>query len=269
MTAISLRYPDNGEFYEDRSVLRNAVIFTTAQRAYAAKRILKEPLDHLDDFGRAFLSVDSFAQFVVSTEDYVGWLDVLCSWEPGTAHHSLYALLDNVNVVKSTESHLLDRLKSMDAAQFAALCHVPSSKDLKDAGWDNDKVDLTVKMMEAQHKGGIEILEQRATKNRAMITAHNKSKHMLLGMYSVHEHKPVVLLRKSATGYSNQGKGIWMEGTDIDCEIEDIRRRCFDSIQIQVVLNELLRLLLDIRFGEELPPRIWVAESSELPNWVK
>ena len=72
----SLFYPDNGELYEDRAVLRNAVKFTTAQRAYVYSRNLKE-LDTLGEEELSYLAVESFRQYVETTEDLLGWLFAL------------------------------------------------------------------------------------------------------------------------------------------------------------------------------------------------
>lgn len=72
-----LSYPDAGAPIGDRIVLRNAIVFTTAQRAYGARQILNTDLAGLHELERAFLAVEGFQQYVVSLEDLVGWLFVL------------------------------------------------------------------------------------------------------------------------------------------------------------------------------------------------
>ena len=94
----SLHYPDNGQQLEDRAILRNAIVFTTAQRAFTAERLRREPLDQLDKYVQAFLAVDAFTQYVLSLEDALGWLFVLRDWQPGTVEGGFFALLDNVQV---------------------------------------------------------------------------------------------------------------------------------------------------------------------------
>ena len=66
-----MSYPDNGGEFEDRNVLRNAVVFTTAQRASRAFRLLQLPLEQLSSLDRAFLAVETFDLLVVSLEDEV------------------------------------------------------------------------------------------------------------------------------------------------------------------------------------------------------
>ena len=92
-----LLYPDNGQRYEDASILTNAVLYTTAQRAYIAAKS-QISLAELQPVERAYLAVEVFGQWVVTLEDMTGWILVFRDWKPGTAEGSLFALLDQVKV---------------------------------------------------------------------------------------------------------------------------------------------------------------------------
>ena len=66
----NVRYPDSGSPFEDASVLRNAVHFSTAQRAYSAQLILQQPLN-VNQQTLNFLVVKAFEEFMTSTEDLI------------------------------------------------------------------------------------------------------------------------------------------------------------------------------------------------------
>src|SRR3990172_9299273 len=92
-------YPDSGAGFEDASVLRNAVYFSTAERAYSAELVLTRPLN-VNQQTLDFLVVRAFEEFMTSTEDLTGWLFTLQEWQPGNARYSLFILLDKIQVGK-------------------------------------------------------------------------------------------------------------------------------------------------------------------------
>ena len=92
-----LRYPDNDQPLEDRAILRNAVQFSTPQRAWRALETLHQSsFQHLDKKQRAMLAFEGFQAMMVSLEDLQAWLFVLRDWQPGTSKRSLFPLLDKV-----------------------------------------------------------------------------------------------------------------------------------------------------------------------------
>jgi len=95
----NILYPDSGNPLEDASVLRNAVYFSTAERAYSAKLLLQQPLN-ITQRTLDFLVIRAFEEFMTSTEDLIGWLFTLQEWQPGNAEYSLFYLLDKISVGK-------------------------------------------------------------------------------------------------------------------------------------------------------------------------
>ncbi len=120
-------YPDSGSPYEDRAILRNAVQFATAQRAYAAQLLLERPLEDLAWDELSFLVVEAFSQFVTSTEDTLGSLFALSEWRPGTVEGPLLAWLDRVQVGRGKHSEERDHklLLEVDGDRFRRLTHMP------------------------------------------------------------------------------------------------------------------------------------------------
>lgn len=269
----SLCYPDNGRQLEDRAILRNAIVFTTAQRAFTAERLRREPLDQLDRYVRAFLAVDAFTQFVLSLEDGLGWFFVLRDWQPGTVEGGLFALLDKVQVGRKigkndwTEDAALELVESLDPDSYRRLVHLPSTQELLDAGWSPEETDAIEKAMEHQLEGFQTLIERRADKKRAYVRAYNKSKHMLLGILNERRHgKLEVGLFTSTIGY-NDPRGIDLGGAILECEPEDILRNATFAIQVQAVLNAILTLILWTRYGERIESQQWVRDIYSSPGW--
>lgn len=267
MSQNSLRYPDSGGMYEDRSILRNAVLFTTAQRAYVAGKILVLPLDELPPEQLAFLAVEAFGQYVVTLEDSIGWLLVFRNWNPGTPDGSLFAQLDQVNVNPTTEEKLRELLESLDPDGYRRLVHMPSSEELADSGWPGADVEKVNIAMEEQLTGHQRLMERRLRKERATVRAYNKSKHMGLGLLGRIDGELQVRLLTSETGYNDPVVGVRLGGAILRCDAGEIRDRAVQTIQMQAVLNDLLRTLLWVRFGEFLEPPEWVSEAYESSEW--
>ncbi len=131
----NMLYPDSGNPLEDASILRNAVYFSTAQRAYSAELILQQSLGVNQQVLR-FLLVKAFAEFMTSTEDMVGWLFALQEWQPGNAEFSLFILLNSIKVgikqkgIDHTEAKAISFLSGLDEQGFRELVHVPNDDKL-------------------------------------------------------------------------------------------------------------------------------------------
>ncbi len=79
------RYPDSGQMLEDASVLRNALTFTIAQRAYVADSLLHLQFEKMPLNVVAFNTLEAFGVEMTAMEDTLGWMFALRDWEPGTA----------------------------------------------------------------------------------------------------------------------------------------------------------------------------------------
>jgi hypothetical protein len=114
-----LLYPDSGEPLEDASIIRNAVYFSTAERAYSAELVLKEPMD-VNQRKIDFMVIRAFEEFMTSTEDLLGWLFALQEWKPGKAENSLFILLDRIHVGrgKYREDNAVNLLTKVDEEGF-------------------------------------------------------------------------------------------------------------------------------------------------------
>ena len=266
MNLSSLQYPKGDPLYGDFAILKNAVNFTTGQRAFRAFRILREPLDYLNSQGRAYLSLEGFEQFIVTLEDLQGWIFVLHRWDPGAqVDRSLFGLLDTtrVGVGQFSEEAALELVKSLDPTGYRNLIHLPPSEELLKAGFPETAVKGLSIEMAPQLEGLTRAIEIRGDNERAFVKAYNKSKHLLLGILRMDQDKPVIALR---TAYSYKSSPISLDGADLGCEASDVRRRAYQTIHSQAVLNHILSLILWTRYGEELETPPWVESSLHLPG---
>ena len=137
-----LHYPDgSGGLLGDRGILRNAVQFSTPQRAWRTLETLGQPsFQHLGNRQRAMLALEGFQAMMVSLEDLQAWLFVLRDWQPGTSQGSLFALLDRVQVGRQRgdadwrEEAALEFLDSLTPATYRELVRLPADEELLVAG---------------------------------------------------------------------------------------------------------------------------------------
>lgn len=262
-------YPDSKGRYDDRNVLGNAVVFTTAQRARAGARILNEPFERLTDLELAFVAVDAFQQWVQSSEDALGWLFVLRDWKPGTVDGSLFALLDSVRIGRKpwAEQDALSMLEGMNVAAFRSVAHLPSNAALRRLGWPEDLVKRVEPSLTAQLDGFRRIAEKRARGDRALVRAYNKSKHHLLAMLVLRERGLEVDLKTATSGYKNP-TAITLTGAELQTDAQRTRQRAREILQMQSVLNSMLAMILRARYGESLSTPGWVVSTHRQLGWT-
>lgn len=256
------KFPDSGGALEDRAVLRNAVLFATTQRAFAGFRVLREPLENLDDLYRACLAVESFQQFVVSTEDLLSWFFVLKEWRPGTPDGSLLAGLDRIQVGAGrwTEPKALELLQTMTADDYRLMMRIPTSDELRTDGWDSQVINIIETAMAEQFNGIKRLVMKRSEMDRSRIRAYNKSKHGSLLFRLQHEGKQAVAFRWARGGYSDPA-GIHLEQHLVLIDHQTIGKLLRDSIGMQAVLISLLTLVLWTRYGERIESAPWVRQA--------
>lgn len=266
-----LHYPDIGGEYGDQIVLNNSVNFTTAQRAFQAERILRDPLNHLIPPTLGHLAVEAFQQFMVTLEDLQGWLLVLAKWEPGVGvGTSLFAQLDLVRAATAdSEKDVLALLEPLDAEGFRRLVRIPTREELIEVGWSLPIVDSIDQAMASQLAGARRVVQIQDHNERALVKGYNKIKHMLLGFPRVEGDRTFVRLVTAKEGGAayRSSSPIVLDGADLGCEPPDIRRRAYMTIQTQAIINNMLWLILWTRYGQELPQAPWVVSSLTLPGW--
>lgn len=256
------KFPDSGGTLEDRAILRNAVLFTTTQRAFAGLRILREPLEHLDDLYRACLAVESFQQFVVSSEDLLGWFFALKEWNPGTPDGSLIAGLDRIQVGRHrwTEAKALELLQAMTAHDYRVMMRIPTSEELQTGGWDSQAIKTIETAMAAQLNGIKRLVVKRSEKDRSRVNAYNKAKHGFLAFPERYKGKQCIAFKWARGGYSDPA-GIYLEQHLVLIDPQTIRMLLRDGIGMQAVLNSLLTLVLWTRYDERIESAPWVRQA--------
>lgn len=264
MAHESLHYPDTGGLYEDASILRNAVYFTTAQRAFSANLILAQPLDHLDSRLLAFLAVEAFCAEMTATEDVLGWIFVLRDWAPGDPSECLLRQLDKVNVGSSQEADALGLLDQLESNGLRGLLHIPTDVQLATAGLPINISDRINAAIPAILQGLKRVAWLRKRDNRGYVVAFNKLKHQLLALYTDVRGRNEVLVPK---WLGMKDDGIHLRNAWIESSPKNIRLMASRAIGMQAVLNSILGLILLIRFGHQYESPHWTIAALDLPGW--
>lgn len=265
----ALRYPDSGQLLDDRSILRNAARFATAQRAYGAYSILSKPLDTLGDEILAFLAVNAFQAEMSSTGDVLGWLFVLREWRPGDINLYLLRLLDKVQVGRRgyTENDAKALLLTLDPARLRSLLHIPEDSGLEETGLPLDVRERINNSIPANLEALAQLVDYQQKVDRSRVVAFNKLKHFMLAVPTGIRGKNEVLIPKWGTFDENE-KAVRLRTTVwIACSPENIRAMASRAIVAQAVLNSLLDIVLFLRFGEPYSPPSWAANALNLPGW--
>ena len=254
----NILYPDFGNPLEDASIIRNAVYFSTAERAYSAELVLKESLN-IDQLTLDFMVVRAFEEFMTSTEDLLGWLFALREWQPGKAEHSLFILLDRIHVGKGRyrEDNAVSLLTRVGAEGFRRLFHIPKDKELISAGISVELVNTLNRSVPFKLDGWLTIAKRRAEQARGTVRMFNKLKHHMIAFPTQERGKDEVWMPFSVRIDRKQnqirlGRG-WLEANP-----NNIRRLASDAITAQAALHDTLALILITRYGEQY----------NAPNWV-
>jgi hypothetical protein len=276
-TPQQLRYPDTGHPLEDAGILRNAVRFSTTQRAYSADALNRVSLDKLNDQGLAFAAVDAYCAEMTTAEDILGWLFVLKDWKPGTPEGSLFALLSKVQVGVDpwNEAEALGLLEALDVEGLRKLLHVPTDDELRVLGFDADLREAVGKSITANLGGFKRVASYRLRDRRGFVVGFNKLKHLLLAMPTKERGKNEVLvpqwLKKGPTGraYHLDADGIHIQNLWIEASPENVRLMASRAVIGQAVLNCLLGLILWTRFGQPYETPQWAAYALNLSGWLE
>ncbi len=255
-------YPDSGNPLEDASILRNAVYFSTAQRAHSAQLILQQSLG-VDQQVLRFLLVKAFEEFMTSTEDMVGWLFAFQEWQPGNAEFSLFLLLDRIKVgitqkgIDHTEAKAVSFLSGLDEQGFRELVHVPNDAELLASGMPKELVETINRSMAFKLDGWRRITNRRAEQERGWVGAFNKLKHHMLAFPTQERDKEEIFIPYRIR-FDRGRNRINLGSAWLEVSADMVRRFAGDSIAAQAVLHDTLALILSIRYGEKYNAPQWV-----------
>lgn len=269
MTASSLlRYPDNGDQLENAAMLRNAIQFTTEQRAFSAYGLLNQPFEKLKERELSYLAVDAFSAEMTSTEDVLGWLFVLRDWKPDSAATSLFVLLDKVKVGvppwdEEAAAKLLDEL---NPDGLRALLHIPTEGQMETGGFSDEIRAMVTTSIESNLDGLKRLVNLRQSEKRARVRAFNKLKHLLLAMPRESRGKHWVLVPELM---SFDGKEIHLQTVQIEASQKNVELMASRAIVAQAVLNGLLGMILWTRFDEPYKTPEWAMKAFDLPGWFR
>lgn len=258
----NISYPDSGSQFEDASILRNAVYFSTAQRAYSTQLILQQPLN-VNQRTLAFLVVRAFGEFMTSTEDLVGWLFALQEWQPGNAEFSLFLLLDRIKVGKRNayeEARAVSFLSNVDGEGFRELFHIPKDGELIASGMSKELVETIKHSMPFKLEGWLKIAKKRAEQGRGLVRAFNKLKHHMLAFPTQERDKDKIWLPTRITLKKNQNR-VELGRAWLEVSADRVRRLAGDAIAAQAILHDTLALILSTRYSEKYIAPQWVIKA--------
>ncbi len=252
-------YPDTGSQFEDAAILRNAVYFATAERAYSAQLLLGQPLNVSQQI-LDFLVVRAFEEFMASTEDLIGWLFTLQEWQPGNAQFSLLFLLNKIKVGKKDayeEARAVSLLSDLGGEGFRELCHIPKDEELINLGFSAELLDNINRGMTKKLEGWLEIATRRVEQDRGRVRMFNKFKHHMLAFPTRERGKeeiwmPTSIRLHKEPNYIGLGRG-WLESSTAE-----LRRLAGDAIGAQAVLHDTLAVILSTRYNEKYVVPQWV-----------
>ena len=257
-----LLYPDSGNPLEDASVLRNAVYFSTAERAYSAQLVLQQPLN-VNQRAIDFLVIKAYEEFMTSTEDLIGWLFTLQEWQPGNAEHSLFLLLDKIQVGKRghyEEERAVSLLANLDEEGFRTLCHIPTDDELVNSELPKELVDNIKRSMQRKLEGWLKIARRRAEQGRGWVRMFNKFKHHMLAFPTRVRDKDEIWMPTSIK-FDKVGNRIGLGQGWLESSINELRRLAGDAIAAQAILHDTLAVILITRYDEKYTVPQWVIKA--------
>jgi hypothetical protein len=259
----NILYPDSGNPLEDASVLRNAVYFSTEERAYSAQLILQKPLN-VNQREIDFLVIRAFEEFMTSTEDSIGWLFTLEKWQPGNAEFCLFLLLDKIKVGQGDygEERAVKLLSGLNEEGFRILCHIPTADELITSGFSKELVDNMKRSMPRKLEGWLKIAQRRAEQGRGWVHMFNKFKHHMLAFPTRVRGKDEIWMPTSIKFNKEEephciklGQG-WLESS-----ISELRRLAGDAIAAQAILHDTLAIILMSRYNEKYTVPEWIIKA--------
>ena len=269
-------YPDSGSRFEDAAILRNAVFFSTAQRAYSAQLILRQPLG-VNQRELSFLLIRAFEEFMTSTEDMIAWLFVLEGWQPGNAEFSLFLLLDRIKVgqknvktgVNYRETRAVSLLSGLDEQGFRNLVHIPNDDELLASGMSKEQVENIKRSMLFKLEGWRRIVNRRAEQDRGWVRAFNKLKHHMLA-FPTGERDKKEIWTPTRIRLDKAHNRVGLERAWLEVSADEVRRRAGDAIAAQGVLHDTLALILVTRYGEKYNAPQWVIRAYQTDYlWIQ
>jgi len=258
----NILYPDSGNALEDASVLRNAVYFSTAQRAYSAQLVLQQPLD-VNQRAVDFLVIKAYEEFMTSTEDLIGWFFALQEWQPGNAEYSLFLLLDKIQVGKRghyEEQQAVSLLARLDGEGFRTLCHIPTDDELVNSGFPEELVANIKQSMPRKLEGWLKIAERRAEQNRGWVRMFNKFKHHMLAFPTRGRDKDEIWMPTSIK-FNREGHHIRLGQGWLESSVNELRELAGGAIAAQATLHDTLAVILITRYNEKYAVPLWVTKA--------
>ena len=237
----------------DIDVLRNAVRSSTAQRAFVASMTMEKAREGITSQETAYLCIEGLSHFVTATEDLLGWAQVLRQWKPEEPSKQLFTLLDSVQVRPKDEDDIMRYFKGLSVSGLRELLRLPPNSALEANGLTAPEVESIDRSLPHLLDGWIRLAEIRVDKERGLVTAFNKVKHMLLAFP---EEGHIRLARIES--------GTTLGGLRVEISADYAVGRARQAVECQAILHGTLGLILTAN-GLSEPTANWVNKA--LQTW--
>jgi len=194
----------------------------------------------------AYLCIEGLSHFVTATEDLLGWAQVLRQWKPEEPGKQLFSLLDSVQVRTKDEDEIMGFFKGLSVSGLRELLRVPPGSELEANGLPSSEIESIERALPHILEGWIRLAETRVAKERGLVTAFNKVKHMLLAF--------------PEDGYIRLARiepGNTLGGLRIEVSADYAVGRGRQAVECQAILHSTLGLILTAN-GLREPTADWV-----------
>lgn len=256
-------YPDPGGLRSDKLRLEHAVHFATAQRVHTSTHIRNDAgRDDLSEDELLYLAVEAFEEKMTATEDTLGWVLVLNDWMAGTKGHSLYELIDRVQMRPGDEERARCILEDLDAITIRDLLRL-RDEDLRASSLREESKRAFAEAAPSWLAGLRRLADFRMGEDRRRVVSFNKSKHMALGViYNLRREGRRVLRFVS-------GNPPILVST-VSPDPAAIRQVAAETIVIQAVLHSMLVAVLLTHYEAVYAPPPWLLDVGNLhEGWAE
>jgi hypothetical protein len=174
---------------------------------------------------------------------------VLRKWNPEYPGTQLFTLLDDVKVMPKDEDAILQFFRGLTVSGLRELLRLPPNSELEANGLAAADVESIDRALPHILDGWIRLAETRVAKERGLVTAFNKVKHMLLAF----PEDGYIRIARIASGNMLGGLRIEISG---DYAIGRARQ----AVECQAVLHCTLGLILTAN-GLPEPTSDWVIKA--------
>jgi len=201
----------------------------------------------------AYLCIEGLSCFVTATEDLLAWAQVLRQWNPGKPATQLFSLLDKVQVRPQDEAEIAAFLKGLTPSGLRQLLRISPNPELVAHGVPASEIESIERALPHILEGWIRLAEIRVAKERGLVTAFNKVKHVLLAFPEGNYIRLARVIQENT-----------LSGLRVEVSADYAANRARQAVECQAILHSTLGVILTAN-GLREPTADWVIKA--LQTW--